>query len=127
MKPPLNRNMGSTWWLSRGAYFLIMLRELSAVFIAAYLVFFLICLYKVGQGPEAYGAYLRFLWSPGMILFHLVALAFALLHMVTWFNATPKAVRVWRGEERVPPALMIGPNYAVWAVITAFIIWVVLK
>ena len=127
MNTSARRTMGSNWWLSRGAYFLIMLRELSSVFIATYLVFFLILLYKVTQGPEAFADYMNFFWSPVMILFHVFALAFALLHTVTWFNLTPKALVIRRGEERLPPALIAGPNYVVWVVVTAFILWLVLK
>ncbi|MBI4484185.1 MAG: fumarate reductase subunit C [Acidobacteria bacterium] len=127
MKPGLRRTMGSKWWLWRGAYFLIMLRELSSVFIAAYLVFLLVLLHKVREGPAAYDAYLDFLWSPTMIVFHIVALAFATMHTITWFNLTPKAVVVRRGEERLHPALIAGPNYIAWVTVTALILWIVLK
>ncbi len=34
--------------------------------------------------------------SPLAILFHVVALAFALFHTCTWFNLTPKALVVRR-------------------------------
>ena len=120
------RTMGELWWVSQLAYLRIMLRELSAFLIAAYLVIFLILLHKLGRGEAAYISFRAFLWSPGMIVFHFVALAFALIHTITWFNLTPKAMVIWRGEERVHPALIAGPNYFVWAGVTAFILWFVL-
>lgn len=126
MKPPLKRTMGSTWWLARGAYFRIMLRELTAVFIGAYLVFFLFLLYRIPQGADPYYAYMDFLGSPGMIVFHIVALASALMHTITWFNLTPQALVIRLGEEKLPPAMIAGPNYVVWAAVTAFVLWVVL-
>lgn len=127
MRPPLERNLGSDWWLTRGAYFRVMLRELSSVFIGAYLVFFLILLYKVGEGPAAYVAYREFLWSPGMRIFHLFVLAFSLLHTISWFNLTPKAMVIRRGEDKLPDVMVAGPNYVIWATVTAFLLWIVLK
>ena len=126
MKPPLKRTMGPMWFLARGAYFRIMLREFTSVFIAIYLVFFLILLHKVSAGPLAYHAYLEFLWSPGMTIFHIVALAFALMHTITWFNLTPQAMVIRRGEDKLPPVAIAGPNYVVWVAVSLFILWIVL-
>jgi len=78
----------ATWWLRNANYFRFMLRELSSVFIALFLVVFLVQLHRLPQGPGAYAAYLDTLRAPGWIIFHVVALAFALYHSVTWFNLT---------------------------------------
>ena len=125
MKPYV-RPVPATWWLRRPSYFVFMMREFSSVFIAVYLVMFLVMIDRLALGPEAYGAYLEGLKSPLAILFHAVALAFALLHTITWFQATPKAMPVWKGEERLPSAMLIVPNYVAWAVASAVIAWIVL-
>ena len=127
MKAPLRRTMGSTWWLVRGAYTRIMLRELTSVFIAAYLILVLILFHKVAQGAAVYLAYREFLWSPAMVIFHLVALAFALMHTISFFDLFPKVMRVFRGEERLHPALVAAPMYVAWAIVTAVILLIVLK
>jgi fumarate reductase subunit C len=106
---------------------MFMLRELSSVFVAGYVVLFLMMIRLLAQGPAEYEAFMATLRSPGAILFHVVALAFALLHTITWFNLTPKAMAVWRGEERLPPAMMIVPNYVGWIVISGVIAWFVLR
>jgi len=126
MKPYV-RPMPATWWLQRGAYLFFMLRELSSVFVAAYLVIFLVMIHRLSQGPDAYGAFLQGLKSPLAILFHVVALAFALLHTITWFNLTPKALAIHIGEERLRPELIIIPNYVAWIVVSAIIGWFVVK
>ena len=126
MKPYL-RTMPSTWWLRRWPYFFFMLREVSSVFVAAYLMLFLVMIHRLSQGPAAYEAFLEGLQSPLAIVFHGVALAFALLHTITWFQLTPKAMAIWRGEERLRPALLIVPNYVGWIVISAAIAWFVLR
>ena len=126
MKPYV-RPMPATWWLQRGAYFFFMLRELSSVFVAVYLVMFLVMIHRLSQGPDAYGAFLQSLKSPLAILFHVVALAFALLHTITWFNLTPKALVIRIGEERLRPELIVIPNYVAWIVVSAIIGWFVVK
>ena len=126
MKPYL-RPMPTAWWLRRAVYTFFMLRELSSVFVAAYLVLFLWMIHRLSQGPDAYAAFLQTLKSPLAIVFHVVALAFALLHTITWFNLTPKVMPARIGEEKLSPALILVPNYLAWLVISAIIGWLVLK
>ena len=121
------RPIPNTWWLRRGAYVFFMLREITSVFVAAYLVIFLVMIYRLHQGQAAYESFLAALKSPLAILFHVVALGFALFHTCTWFNLTPKALVVRRGEEKLPPAAIVVPNYLAWVVISAFVCWFVLK
>jgi fumarate reductase subunit C len=125
MKPYI-RQMPASWWLKRTSYLLFMLRELSSVFVGGYVVIFLMMIRNLSRGPAEYEAFMAMLRSPVAILFHVVALAFALLHTITWFNLTPKAMAVWKGEERLPPAMMIIPNYVGWVVVSGIIAWVVL-
>ena len=125
MKPYV-RPMPAGWWLRRSPYLLFMLREISSVFVAAYVVLFLVMIQRVSQGQAAYEEFLGGLQSPLAVLFHVVALAFALLHTITWFQLTPKAIAVWRGEERMPAAMLIVPNYVAWFVISGVVAWIVL-
>jgi fumarate reductase subunit C len=125
MKPYV-RPMPATWWLKRSPYLLFMIRELTSVFVAAYVVIFLLMIRSLNEGQAAYEACLASLKSPLAISFHAVALAFAVFHTVTWFHLTPKAMAVRIGEERVKPAMIIAPNYAAWAVISAMVAWFLL-
>lgn len=108
------RKMGSDWWRQRGAYTFVMVRELTAVCIALYLLGFLVMLAKLGQGPQAYAAYLDVMRSPVMLLLHVVAMAGALFHTITWFNLAPRALVVWLGEDKVPDLMIAGPHYLGW-------------
>jgi fumarate reductase subunit C len=121
------RAMPLTWWLRNRAYFLFMVRELTSIPIAVYLILLLLMLRKLAAGREAYEAYLRFLATPGMLAFHLLALAAALFHAITWINITPKVLVVRVGENRVPPALVASVNYAAWIVLSILIAWIVMR
>jgi len=115
------RSVSNTWWLKNRNYRLFMFRELTAVFVLAFLIIFLLFLRKLASGPEAYNAFLHRLSSPWSFFFHLAALIAACYHTSTWFNLTPKAVVVRRGEERIHDAFLIAPNYVGWLTISVII------
>jgi fumarate reductase subunit C len=115
--------MRATWWLRRPAYFRFMMRELSSVFIAIFLVVFLVQIHQLSRGPDAYAAFLEKLRSPGWIAFHIVALAFALYHSFTWFNLTGVVQVVRLGERQVPPGLVAAGAFAAWGVVSLVILF----
>ncbi len=121
MTNPYPRQHSNAWWLKRRPYTAFMVREWSAVFLAGYVVLLLLLVMKVQDGGKSYEDYVDFLQSPPLLAFHVVALLFALLHTVTWFAAVPKGLPLRRGENLVPPALMIGGNYVAWAVVSAVV------
>ena len=109
--------------LKKGAYRVFMLREISCLFNALYMVFLIVMLHDL-RGPKAdYDAFLALLWSPAMLPLHVVALAFALLHTITFFNAMGKAIVIRTGEERISEGGMAVPAYAAWVVATLFVVW----
>ena len=122
--------MPANWWLKHPKYFLFMMRELSSVFIAIFLVVFLIQIAQLLRGPvagpEAYKAFVQKLSAPGWIIFHLVAFLFALYHSVTWFEAAAKIVVIRRGEHRVPPQAVAGAGFTAWGVVSLVILVLVL-
>ncbi|HEX2279881.1 MAG TPA: hypothetical protein VHN13_22570, partial [Candidatus Tectomicrobia bacterium] len=74
------------WWLWRWAYLKFILRELSSVFVAYFVVLMLLQLRALSQGPEAYAAFHAWLKTPRIIALNSVSLLFLLFHAVTWFN-----------------------------------------
>ena len=128
MRKPYYPYPSLTWWIDLAnysrlhrAYTFFMLRELSAVFVAGYAVLLLILVIKSSAGRDDLVAFVGFLDSPGMLVVHAFAFLFATLHTVTWFNLTPKALNVRRGEEKIPPLLIVLPNYVAWLVLSGLI------
>lgn len=116
------------WWLGRPNYIRFMIREVTSVFIAIFLAVLLIEVHKVAQGPEAYAAVVAKLRSPGWIVFHVVAMAFALYHTVTWFKLTGVVQVVRLGDRKVPPALVVAGAFVAWGVVSLFILyWLVVR
>lgn len=124
---PFHRPPRFNWWLGNRAYTLFVLRELTSVFIAAYAVLVLLLLRNLVAGRDAYEAYLRWLTTPGMAAFHLVALAAALYHSITWFALSPKAMVVRLGDRRVPARFVVGANYAAWLAASVMVAAILLR
>ncbi len=104
--------MPATWWLKKSSYLLFMLRELSSVFIAIFLIVFLAQVYQLTRGPEAYVAFARKLSSPGWVIFHILALLFSLFHSITWFQSTAVVMPLRIGARELPRQLMTALNVA---------------
>jgi len=52
----------------------------------------------------------------------IIALAFFIIHTVSWFQAVPQAMRIQQGEHFVPVKLIVGAHYAVLGVVSLFVL-----
>lgn len=124
---PLVRPVPVLWWLRSRAYLLFVVREFTSVLIAAYLVVFLIFLQRLAAGPSSYESYLRWLAQPAVVAFHLLALAAALYHSVTWLELTPLTVVIRIRDRRVPARTIVATNGAAWIAVSIVIVWLVMR
>jgi fumarate reductase subunit C len=122
----LRRRVSTYWWLSRASYLAFILRELSSVFVAWFVVYLLMLASAVGEGVVAYDAFLRWSGRPLVLLLNAVSLLFVMFHAITWFNLAPQAMVIKLGTTRVPGYLIAGANYGGWFVVTAVLAWLLL-
>ena len=115
------------WWLWKWAYMKFVLRELSSIFVAFFVVTTLALIYCLSRGAESYAEFQRWLRSPLALALNAVSFLFVLLHTITWFNLAPRAMVVRVGGKRVPDVLIAAGNYAAWAVASAAVAWFVLR
>ena len=121
---PYIRTISSTsWWLAQPRYIRYMAREVSCVLIGAYTGVVVVGLLRLSEGAEAWAGFLEAIQTPVSIVFHLLALAFALYHTTTWFNVTPKAMPLQFGDTQVPGCVIIGAHYAGWIVVSALLLF----
>ncbi len=118
--------MSTWWWLRRRSHLGFILREVSSIFVGWFVVFFLLLIRAVSRGEGAYGEFLNWAESPGILLVNLVSLLFVVFHSVTWFNLAPQALVVRVGGKRIPGSLIAASNYAAWAVLSGLLAWVIL-
>jgi len=126
--PRWHRTRVSTWWwMKRREYVAFILRELSSVFIAWFVVFLLLLVYAVSQGEEEYRQFLSWSAHPAVVVLNVVSFLLVVFHAATWFNLAPKAMVVRMRGQRVPALWIAGSNYAAWAVVSAVVAWLLLR
>jgi fumarate reductase subunit C len=126
--PSLYRRPISTfWWLERRSYLIFVLRELSSVFVAWFVVYLLVLINAISAGAAEYERFLDWGASPWVLGLNLVALLFVLLHAVTWFGLAPKAIVVRMRGRRVPPRVIVAAHYLLWLLLSAVSAWVILR
>jgi fumarate reductase subunit C len=120
------KRVSTYWWTSQWRYLKFILRELTSLSVAYFVVLTLIMLDSLSQGPESYAVFQESMKSPLVIAINLIALAFALYHTITWFNLAPRAMPVWMNGKRLPDWMISAPNYAAWIIISLVVAWIVL-
>src|SRR3981081_2586499 len=126
--PKTFRTRVSTYWgLGRWSYLKFILRELSSVFIAWFVIVTLLQIRALKRGPADYVEFQEWLRSPILVALNVVSLFFVIFHAVTWFNLAPKAIAIRVGGSRVPNLLIAAPNYVAWLAISAAIAWLLLR
>jgi fumarate reductase subunit C len=127
-RPRWYRTRVSTWWwMGRGSYLKFILREISSVFVAWFVLELLLALSALSSGPRDYADFQEFLRSPVVVAMNVISLFFVTFHAITWFNLAPKAMAVRVGGKRIPDLWIAGPNYLAWAAISAIVAWFLVR
>jgi fumarate reductase subunit C len=123
----LRRRVSTFWWMQRWSYFVFILRELSSIFVAWFVVYLLFLVRAVSEGAASYQQFLDWSRSPMVLVLNLVSLFFIVFHAITWFNLAPAAMVAHVRGKRVPGFWIAASNYAGWIVASAVVIWVLFE
>jgi fumarate reductase subunit C len=106
------------WFFRHPRYMRYMAREVTCIFIGVYSVLLVLAFAQLAEGREAYESFMQALRTPAWLAFHALALVFSSYHSITWFNLSPRALRVQVGERFVPDGVIAGVHYALWALVS---------
>jgi fumarate reductase subunit C len=120
-------HVSTYWWLARWPYLKFILRELSSVFVAFFVVVTLLQIRALTLGPAEYAEFEQWLRSPLLLALNVISFLFVTFHAVTWFNLASKAMAVRVGGKRLPDLAISAPNFAAWAIISAAVTWILLR
>lgn len=115
------------WWLGQWRYLKFILREVSSVFVAVFVVITLLQLWDLRQGAEAYRRFEHWLRTPGAVALNAISFLFIVFHTFTWFNLAPRAMALRLRGRRIPDFLVAAPNYALWLVVSLGVAWLILR
>ena len=117
----------SGWWLKNPFYIKYMVREATSIFVGIYAVVLLEGLMAVAEGETDFNNWLAAMHSPLAIGFHIVALAAALYHTVTWFSVAPKVAPIlFIGKKRIQPSAITAAQYVVAVIVYLLLFWMIL-
>lgn len=114
------------WWLHQWSYLKFVLRELSSIFVAYFVVTTLLQLRALSHGPQAYADFQRWMRNPVVIGLNAISFLFVVFHSVTWFQLAPRAMAVRLRGRRIPDPLIVAANFVAWLVISAVVAWFLL-
>ncbi|HYX92856.1 MAG TPA: hypothetical protein VE782_14925 [Myxococcaceae bacterium] len=117
--------MSTWWWLQRPSSLLFILRELSSVFVAWFVIYWVLLLRALSQGEVGYREFLSWAAQPEILLVNLVSLFFVVFHAITWFNLAAQATVVHLRGRRVPGIWIAAANFAAWALVSVLVAWIV--
>ena len=122
----LRQHVSTYWWLQRRSYLAFILRELSCLFVAWFVVFLLMLVRAINQGETAYQSF--FSWAAGanVLLLNLVSFGFIVFHAITFFIAAPQALVVHVGRRRLPGGMVGGAHYLALVFVSAVVAWLLL-
>ena len=105
--------MARGWWLAKRHYFLYIVREFTALPLALWLLWFLVEIQRVSNGPKGYYAHS----SPGFVAFSVIVLGFALYHSYTFLSLAGVIIHI----KGVPSRLIVLSQFALWLVASVVI------
>ncbi len=115
------KRVSTYWWSRQWSHLRFILRELSSLSVAYFVVLVLLMLRALSQGETSYAEFQEWLKTPLALALNVTGLFFVLFHMITWFNLAPRAMPVRVRGKRVPDWLVAAPNYVAWLAISALI------
>ena len=80
------------WWRRDPFFVRYMLRETTAVAVAAYAIILTVGGVRLAQGEAAWNGWLAALRTPWSLALHLVLLVAMLIHAKSWFEIMPKTM-----------------------------------
>ena len=80
------------WWRRDPFFMRYMLREATAVAVAAYAVVLCVGVVRLAQGEAAWNGWLAALRSPWSLALHVVLLIAMFIHAKSWFEIMPKTM-----------------------------------
>jgi fumarate reductase subunit C len=123
----LRQRLSTYWWLGKWPYVKFILREISSVFVAWFVIYLLLLVRAVGRGADAYRGFLELAGHPVMLTINVIAFFFITFHALTWFAVAPQAIVAHMGTKKVPPILIAASHYGAWLVVSAAIFWLLLR
>lgn len=101
------------WWRRDPFFVRYMVRETTALAVAAYAVVLTVGVVRLAEGEAAWNGWLAALRSPASLLLHAVLLVAMVVHARSWFEIMPKTMpMIFVGGRRLAGATITRAGWA---------------
>jgi fumarate reductase subunit C len=101
------------WWRRDPFFVRYMIREATALVVAAYAIVLLVGVLALSRGEAAWNAWLAALRTPVSVVLHVLMLIAMIYHTWSWFEIMPKTMpAMFVGGKRVSAAAIIHSGLA---------------
>lgn len=122
--PRLAWRMPANWWTHKRSYRLFMLREISSVFLAIFLLGYVGRLQALAEGEAAYYNYMEDVGGFFGVVWNILALITVAYHAWTWFHASGVIAQVRLGGKLVPATTIVNTNLALWGAASVILFFI---
>ncbi|WP_043498335.1 hypothetical protein [Georgenia sp. SUBG003] len=119
---PYRKPVPRTWFLANREYRAYALREFSSVVVGFLVLDLMVGLVALHRGPDAWAWWVELQTNPVNLALAVVGLAMAVVHATTWFQATPKIIRVRRGRRYVADRWVVFQHYVLLALFALVVV-----
>lgn len=112
-RPQAHRRPMAGWWRRNPFFVRYMVREATALAVAAYAIVLVVGVVRLSQGEAAWNGWLAALRSPASLLLHAVLLVAMVVHAKSWFEIMPKTMpMMFVGGRRLPGTVITRIGWA---------------
>ncbi len=119
---PYRAPVRRTWFLRSREYRAYALRELSSVVVGLFVLDLAVGLVALHRGRDAWAWWVDLQTRPLNLVLTVLALVMAVVHATTWFQATPKIIRVRRGRRYVADRWVVLQHYVLLALFALVVV-----
>jgi fumarate reductase subunit C len=116
--------MPRTWWLRTGPFRRFAARELTSLFVLAFIIVLLLFLLALSRGRDSYESFLGWLDSAGAMALFAAILIAGLYHTFTWLRLSAHVQVVRLGPRVAPRSAVAVGMIVVWLAISGAVAYV---
>jgi fumarate reductase subunit C len=124
----LRQRLSTYWWLGKWPYVKFILREISSVFVAWFVIYLLLLVRAIARGDSEYQAFIvGFSRHPVVLALNIVSFLFITFHAITWFAVAPQAIVAHMGTKKVPSFMIAAGHYGAWFAVSAALLFFLIR
>ena len=110
-RKPYRTTPGRMWFMRTREYRAYAVREFSSVVVGFFALDLMVGLVSIQRGQASWEWWVTLQTRPLNVVLTAIAIVMSLVHATTWFQATPKIIKIRRGTHYVADGWVVAAQY----------------